>query len=136
MFYCEIPADQFLFIQGEKAWFFFVLERGSLEVTVNNKFVRDLKNGEGFGELALLYNAPRSASVKAIDHSYLWGIDRETFRKSIDEIVIQEFDENRKLLENVFLFGIKLLSRMIYTSRINDKSAKRFNCHNFNNPKV
>ena len=34
---------------------------------VNNVEKRELKLGEGFGELALLYNAPRSASILAIE---------------------------------------------------------------------
>jgi len=38
-----------------------------MEVIVNDKAKRELKAGDGFGELALLYNAPRSATVKAMD---------------------------------------------------------------------
>jgi cGMP-dependent protein kinase 1 len=38
-----------------------------MEVIVNDKTKRELKAGDGFGELALLYNAPRSASVRALE---------------------------------------------------------------------
>jgi len=105
MFYCEVPAEQYIFRQGENASSYFILERGSLEVIVNDKFVRDLKSGEGFGELALLYNAPRSASVKTTDHCYLWGIDRHTFRKAVEEMITKEFEENRKFIEAVRFFS-------------------------------
>ena len=45
---------------------FFSKEKGKLEVTVGTKMVRELNPGTGFGELALLYNVPRSASIKAL----------------------------------------------------------------------
>ena len=46
---------------------------------MNGKVVRQLKSGDVFGELALLYNAPRSASCRAVEQAYLWGLDRKTF---------------------------------------------------------
>ena len=35
--------------------------------------------GDVFGELALLYNCPRAASVEATEDSVVWQLDRETF---------------------------------------------------------
>lgn len=75
-----------------------------MEVIVNEKSKRELKAGDGFGELALLYNAPRSASVKALDHCNLWGIDRNTFRRAVEEMITKEYEENRKFMEVVRFF--------------------------------
>jgi len=104
MFYCEVPLNDFIFKQSENATSFFILERGSMEVIVNDKSKRELKAGDGFGELALLYNAPRSASVKALDHCNLWGIDRNTFRRAVEEMITKEYEENRKFMEVVRFF--------------------------------
>jgi cGMP-dependent protein kinase len=71
---------------------------------VNGKQKRELKAYDGFGELALLYNAPRSATVKALEHSTLWGIDRDTFRKAVEEMITKEYEENRKFMEVVRFF--------------------------------
>ena len=68
---------------------------------VNNEPKRELKIGEGFGELALLYNSKRTASIKAIEHSYLWGIDRNVFRAAVEELNSREHDENRKFIEKI-----------------------------------
>ena len=75
-----------------------------MEVIVNGKVKRELKQGDGFGELALLYNAPRSASVKALEKCQLWGIDRNTFRKAVEEMITKEYEENRKFMEVVRFF--------------------------------
>lgn len=84
------------------------IERGTLEVIVNEKPKRELRTGDGFGELALLYNAPRSASVRTLENCELWGIDRNTFRRAVEEMITKEYEENRKFIEAVRFFS-KLL---------------------------
>ena len=106
MFYCEVPANEYIFKQGDNASSFFILEFGGLEVAVNDKVVRQLKSGDGFGELALLYNAPRSASIKCTVPCRLWGIDRHTFRKAVEEMITKEYEENRKFIDAVKFFSI------------------------------
>ncbi len=78
MFYCTVNDGEFVFKQGDKAStyfligshsyfiFIFSLERGQCQIIINNEIKKTLKSSDAFGELALLYNAPRSASVKAI----------------------------------------------------------------------
>jgi len=101
MFYCELPKGQYILKQGDNASSFFLLEKGTIQVVVNNDVKKEIHAGEGFGELALLYNAPRSASCRAIEQCYLWGIDRYTFRKVVEEIITKEYEENRKFIESV-----------------------------------
>ena len=75
-----------------------------MEVMVNSKAKRELKCLDGFGELALLYEATRSSTVKALEHCKLWGIDRDSFRKAVDEMITKEYEENRKYMENIRFF--------------------------------
>ena len=63
-----------------------MIERGQCQIIINEELKKTLKKGEAFGELALLYNAPRSASVRTIGDCGFWGIDRNTFRKVIEDI--------------------------------------------------
>lgn len=43
-----------------------------------------------FGELALLYNAPRAASIRAKTDVVLYSLDRETFNNIVKEAVIKK----------------------------------------------
>lgn len=87
MFYCSVPEEQFIFKEGERAECFFIIEKGMMQVITKDKVKKQLRVGDGFGELALLYKAPRSVSVKAGENCTLWGIDRSTFRKAVEEII-------------------------------------------------
>lgn len=53
----------------------------------------------GFGELALLFNAPRSASIKAESTCYLWYIDRTTFKTAVEEIISINYSENKNFID-------------------------------------
>lgn len=79
-FCCEVAKDDFIIKQGDDASSFFILEKGKFSVMINGERRREIRQSEGFGELALLYNAPRSASLQALENSTLWGINRNTFR--------------------------------------------------------
>merc|ERR1719235_732638 len=68
--------------QGENGDFMYVIESGALECLIvkdgSEVVVKTCEAGDAFGELALLYNAPRAASVQAKDASVCWKLDRET----------------------------------------------------------
>ena len=64
--------------------------------------------GDTFGELALMYNAPRSATVKALADSVVWAVDRQTFRS----IVIDLAYAKRRLYES-FLRSVPLLETLV-----------------------
>ena len=62
-----------------------MVESGALTCTKKFKpeeddtFLKEYKPGESFGELALLYNAPRAATIIAKGDVELWSLDRYTF---------------------------------------------------------
>lgn len=78
---------------------FFILHEGKLAVEINGVMKRCIEPGEGFGELALLYSAPRSASIKALKPSFLWFIDRDTFRNAVSSMITKNYKENRSFID-------------------------------------
>lgn len=81
------------------------LDKGKMEVIIHEQSKKYLHPGDGFGELALLYNAPRSATCRAIDDCYLWAINRATFKKAVTEMITKEYQENRKFIEDISFFS-------------------------------
>ena len=63
--------------------------------------------GEAFGELALLYNAPRAATIKADTASTLFALNRDTFNNVVKDAAV----EKRNRYET-FLSKVELLDTM------------------------
>ena len=70
--------------EGDPGERFFVLETGSVDVSRGGEFVRTLSApGDGFGEIALLRNVPRTATVTATSDTQLLGIGRTEFLAAV-----------------------------------------------------
>lgn len=117
----SIPAKDIKVIsQGDQGDFFYVVEKGRFDVYVNpagmtlpgpgglgNK-VTTIETGGSFGELALMYNAPRAATVQSAESNCtLWALDRVTFRR----ILMDSTFQRRRLYEG-FLEEVTLLSTL------------------------
>ena len=57
-----------------------LLQRRLLHLIVEEKMVVSCGKGDTFGELALMYNAPRAATVRAKRDCVLYAVDRMTFK--------------------------------------------------------
>jgi len=77
-----LPGDVII-NQGSVGDEFFVVEKGSVDVLVNKAKVATLKAPCAFGELALMYNAPRAATITCATQGVLWVTERMTFRKTL-----------------------------------------------------
>jgi len=106
--------------QGDAGDFFYVVEKGTFDIHVNPKGslqpgpdgmgqnVGTIEPGGSFGELALMYNAPRAATIiSAEPHCTLWALDRVTFRR----ILMESTFARRRMYEG-FLEEVPLLSSL------------------------
>lgn len=80
--------------------------RGVYEAYVNGENGKQLLvhtyNGKGsFGELALMYNMPRAATIKAATAGSLWAMDRQTFRRIVLKSAFRKRKMYEALIENV-----------------------------------
>src|SRR6478735_2557567 len=74
------PGDD-VFREGDSGDMFWVIERGQAVVTSQGRFLNELRVGDSFGEIALLRDIPRTATVSAATDSelVLQGIERDDF---------------------------------------------------------
>uniref|UniRef100_A0A8C1NY34 cGMP-dependent protein kinase n=1 Tax=Cyprinus carpio TaxID=7962 RepID=A0A8C1NY34_CYPCA len=66
--------------EGDDGSTVYVLEEGSVEVTKGEQKLCTIEPGKVFGELAILYNCTRTATVTALTDIKLWAIDRQGFQ--------------------------------------------------------
>ena len=84
--------------QGERATAFYVVRRGVLQVVEEDpdsgaeKPLRILGRGDGFGEIGLAEASPRTATVRALEESEVFEIDKGTFDQLLADMVhVPEF---------------------------------------------
>lgn len=99
----KFEAGKIVFEQDKPSKSYYVVKYGVLEVLVNSKRVSKIQPNEGFGELALLHDNPRAATVRTLEKSAMWGIERTTFRRVIEEMNTTIYEQNREFLEKVVL---------------------------------
>lgn len=63
---------------------FFVIEEGSATVSVGGDERRRLGSGDYFGELALIDDSPRSATIVADENLRCWGLTSWEFRPLVE----------------------------------------------------
>jgi len=86
----------------------FVIESGRLSVYkdgVDQSVFTYSEPGQFFGDLALLYNAPRAATVKTDEDCVLWSIDRDTFNFLVKDAARQSIERRMGFLQSVPLLA-------------------------------
>ena len=119
-----VSAQSTIIKQGDPGDFFYVVDRGIFDIYVKPKpsfspthhsapqpplsstpiKVAERKAAESFGELALLYNAPRAATVVAREDSAVWVLSRFTFRKIVTAGNAAKLREYEAFLKKVTSF--------------------------------
>lgn len=69
--------------------------------------MKKYEKGDAFGELALLYNAPRAATITTETECTLWVLDRETFNH-----IVKDASRKRREKYEEFLMKVKILESM------------------------
>ncbi|XP_053106783.1 cGMP-dependent protein kinase 1-like isoform X2 [Hemicordylus capensis] len=76
--------------EGDEGHTMYIVAGGELSVTQKGRQLRTLLPGDVFGELAVLYNCQRTATVAALTPVQLWAIGRQTYRTIITENAKQQ----------------------------------------------
>lgn len=104
---------------GDQGSTYYILSKGSVKVIVYHKgtdpsdpdlenkvvFTKVLEKGCGFGELALLYNDKRSATIQALEECQTYTLDGITFKSIIIKSSIDRREQMSKFLNSIQLFG-------------------------------
>uniref|UniRef100_A0A7S3CLM3 Cyclic nucleotide-binding domain-containing protein n=1 Tax=Strombidium rassoulzadegani TaxID=1082188 RepID=A0A7S3CLM3_9SPIT len=112
----KVAPNEFIITEGEPGEVLYIVENGELKCTKvidgAEKFLKDYKAGDVFGELALLYNAPRAATIQAVSDAHLWVLDRNTFNN-----IVKEASQNKRQKYEQFLSTVTILKSMDHYER-------------------
>jgi voltage-gated potassium channel len=96
------PED-YIVRAGETGFDMFFISKGSVDVVSPNERMvyATLRDGQFFGEIALLLSTPRTATIKAREYCDLYRLDKETFDRVVSRYpefaeTIQELAESRR----------------------------------------
>ena len=74
-----VQAGATVFRQGDAGDLFYFVEDGRCEISIDGEKVADVWPGEAFGEIALLRDVPRTATVTAVEDTRLLALERDDF---------------------------------------------------------
>lgn len=120
MFERKVKQDELVIKQGDDGDNFYVIQSGIFHAMVASEtsqtpvHIHTYDNGGSFGELALLYNMPRAATIKAVTHGSLWAMDRQTFRR----ILLKSAFKKRKMYESL-IESVPMLKTLQSYERMN-----------------
>lgn len=105
----EVSAGTDLIKQGDSGDYFYIVRSGEFDIYVQRGSGAPAKvasrgPGGSFGELALLYNAPRAATVRANQASVVWKLDRDSFRMMLVTDSNTRAKKHEALLSKVEMF--------------------------------
>ncbi|KAL4656739.1 cAMP-dependent protein kinase type II-beta regulatory subunit-like [Arapaima gigas] len=117
MFEKIVESGEHIIDQNDDGDNFYVIERGTFDIFVKTdsteRLVGSYNNRGSFGELALMYNTPRAATIVATSSGALWCLDRLTFRR----IIVKNNAKKRKMYE-AFIETLPLLKSLESSERM------------------
>lgn len=118
MYPVSFPAGALVLREGDAGNVLYIIESGTLEVFNETVSGRRLGRGALFGELALLYNCTRTASVRVLskeqlegegiagpEGAHLWALERTAFQTVMIERGLRKRSEVFNFLKSVKLFS-------------------------------
>ncbi|XP_022538254.1 protein kinase, cAMP-dependent, regulatory, type II, alpha, B [Astyanax mexicanus] len=117
MFEVLVKPQEHIIDQGDDGDNFYVIERGVYDIVVGkdgvSRCVGKYDNKGSFGELALMYNTPRAATIIATQSGALWALDRATFHR----LIVRNNAKKRRMYE-AFIECVPLLKSLELSERM------------------
>nr|CAH8864412.1 unnamed protein product [Trichobilharzia regenti] len=105
MYSIDFTTDEMIINEGDFGSLVYVLAEGKLEISKDGRKLRVLDRPTVLGELAVLYNCTRTASVKALTNGTLWAIDRASFQTILMRNHLQKRNDYTTFLRSVPIFS-------------------------------
>ena len=96
----KFNPNEKIFNEGENGEKFYLIKKGIVNVYKNEKFIREICEGNCFGEISLLINEKRSATIKANTKVTLFSLTRNNFNSCVDKNMLNYLMKKISLQDN------------------------------------
>ncbi|KAK5640118.1 hypothetical protein RI129_010929 [Pyrocoelia pectoralis] len=101
MYFRKYEAGAYVIREGEAGAHLYVSAEGDFDVIKDDKVLGRMGSGKAFGELAILYNCTRTASIRVVTDSKVWVLDRKVFQQIMVRTGLQRLQDNINFLRSV-----------------------------------
>ena len=79
----SVTAGSTVFLEGDRGDRYYAVAAGSLAIARSGVVVKTVSRGEGFGEIALIRDVPRQATVEAVTDASLYSLQKDLFLQTV-----------------------------------------------------
>lgn len=100
-----VTANTVIIRQDDEGDYFYVLEDGVLVVEKTHKLIGMITKGNGFGELAIIHDSPRAATVRAQENATLWRLRRDMCTAIMMKVRLERSTKLHAILSGINIGG-------------------------------
>lgn len=115
MYQKDYQRGSYVIKEGDAGSHLYVSAEGELDVIKDDKILGRMGPRKAFGELAILYNCRRTASIRVVADAKVWVLDRRVFQQIMMRSGLQRLQDNVNFLKSVPLLhqlNIDVLSKI------------------------
>ena len=101
-----VKAKVEIFRQGAQAGNFYIIKEGTCDKIINGEKKEVLEKGQFFGDTSILYGTHRQYTIKTSSDCYLWVMEKKNFRKVVEHILNNTYEDNNSNITKMSLFSI------------------------------
>ncbi|OMJ87799.1 hypothetical protein SteCoe_10452 [Stentor coeruleus] len=102
---CVVEPKKFVFKQGSTGSLFFIINSGMVEVIVDDQKRGVLTKENCFGDMALLSDSKRKASIRTLNKCSFWVLSRQKFMEVLKRLLSRNYDKIRKIISKAPFFS-------------------------------
>lgn len=96
----QVESKTTIIKEGTFGEYFYIIDEGNLDVYHNNTLLKSLNDGDTFGEIGLIYDCERSATVITAKKCYIFVMDGKLFQKLLELMNKRNTSEYMNFLNN------------------------------------
>lgn len=96
----KYSPEEVIVRENEPVDAFYLISKGRVKITENNKIIRELETGKGFGEISLLNDLNSPYSVIATDEVKCYTLSKACFIQSLIDEKINDYVRIKMCLED------------------------------------